>query len=147
MKPVIYSRYNPPPARGVTFSEPTMTRQEFKDECDINLIVRRAARTGYLIDPSVVNPNNRPRFGDFSFNSDDFIDAQNMISDAHEMFDSLPADIRAEFANDPYRLLEAIEDPENYDRLVELRILVPREDSSRSSGADSEPEPGTDSGA
>jgi len=44
----------------ITFTEPSLTRQSFKDECDVNQIVKRYTETG------MVNhiPRTTPQYGD-----------------------------------------------------------------------------------
>ena len=45
---------------------------------------------------------------------------------AQDMFESLPADIRTKFGNDPGRFLDFVEDPQNEEELIELG-LKPRQ--------------------
>jgi len=44
----------------IKFTEPSLTRQSFKDECDVNLIVKRYTETG------MINhiPRTTPQYGD-----------------------------------------------------------------------------------
>lgn len=98
---------------------PSMTQQSFKDECDINEIVRRFGLTGEL-------PENfrAPQSGDFT-GVTDFQTAMNAVIEAQAQFDSLPAHIREEFRNDPQRLMDFVSDDKNKDRAIELG-LVPK---------------------
>ena len=45
---------------------------------------------------------------------------------AEEQFGALPANVRREFDNDPGKMLEFIQDPDNYERGVELGLFTPR---------------------
>jgi len=83
------------------------TQQQFKDECDINTIVRLFGITGKL--PENVHA---PTFGDF-FEVDDFHSAQNAVRNAAESFMRLPANVRERFGNDPQQLIVFVSDDRN----------------------------------
>lgn len=97
--------------------EKSLTHQSFKDECDINNIMSRYAKTG------VVTHVNRfqGRYGDFSEIAD-YQTALGIVKNAEEMFLTLPAQIRAEFDNDPGTFIEFAENPANLDRMVQLGL-------------------------
>lgn len=99
----------------------SMTKQSFKDECDINVIMARYERSGQL----PLSDDVRAEFGDFS-DSLSFHEASNRIIAAQDAFMRVPAHIRAEFGNDPGRFLEFAIDPKNLDRMVELGLAVKR---------------------
>jgi phage internal scaffolding protein len=90
------------------------TQQEFKDECDINVIMERFGRTGELPDDY-----RAPVSGDFT-GITDFHSAMNAVRQAQESFNELPAELRARFNFDPQRLIEFCEDGQN---LAEARKL------------------------
>lgn len=94
-------------------------QQQFKDECDINTIVRRFGLTGEL-------PENvrMPVEGDFTAVTD-YQTALNLIIAADEGFMQLPAEVRAEFNNDPAKLVSFCSDPANLDRARALGIARP----------------------
>ena len=116
----IRSRYSPRVRVQFDFFEPSRTQQHFKDECDIDRILKKYSQTGFLVDPLV--PRRDPLFGDFS-ESMSFMEAQTRIARVREAFDSLPSQIRDRFANDPYRLLAWCEDPANAEEAVKLGLL------------------------
>ena len=118
--PEIRSRYSPRVRVQFDFFEPSRTQQHFKDECDIDRILKKYSQTGFLVDP--LAPRRKPLFGDFS-ESVSFMEAQNRIARVREAFDSLPSQIRDRFANDPYRLLAWLEDPANAEEAVKLGLL------------------------
>lgn len=107
---------------GVTFSQPSMTKQEFKTECDVNMIIDNYQTYHTpLIDPL------RPRsgeafFGDFS-DIPDLMTAQNKLIEAQEMFMQLPSSIRSRFNNDAVSFVEFCQKEENVSEMRELGIL------------------------
>jgi len=72
------------------------TQQQFKDECDINRIVKNAARG---IAPRFL-ARGTPQFGDFS-NVPSIEEAYDTIERAQSAFMNLPAQLRLELDNDP----------------------------------------------
>lgn len=103
-----------------TCEDESRTQQHFKDECDIDRILKKYSATGFLVDP--LTPRRDPLFGDFS-ESMSFMEAQTRIARVREAFDSLPSQIRDRFGNDPFRLLSWCEDPENAEEAVKLGLL------------------------
>jgi phage internal scaffolding protein len=96
---------------------PGLAQQHFKDECDVNNILRKYQKTG-LIDH--VN-----RFqGDYADLSDvpDFQDSLNAVIDAQEAFMTLPSSIRKQFGNDPAAFLDFVHDPDNRDEMVKMGL-------------------------
>lgn len=106
--------------------EERMTQQQFKDECDINTIVRRFGLTGVV-------PQNfaMPQSGDFT-GVTDFHTAMNVVRASQEAFMTLPGEVRARFANSPQRLMDFLHDPQNRDEAIRLGLAqkpaeVPRD--------------------
>lgn len=102
---------------GLRCLDPSLTKQEFVEESDINYIADKFMRTGEL--PQVLN---MPTAGDFQ-GIFDFQTAMNTIAHAKQEFMSLPAKIRTRFANDPAQLIAFIEDPENRDEAIKLGFI------------------------
>lgn len=100
---------------------PSMTKQSFKDECDINVIMRRYERTGVLPTPVGV----APQYADCS--AVDFQEAMLQVADAKSLFNQLPARVRERFSNDPARMLEFCEDARNAEEARKLGLLKPEE--------------------
>ena len=113
-----YTKFNPPPQVGLEFTEPSMTEQHFKDECDINNIVAQYQATGVL--PS---GNREPLFGDFADFPQDLQSSQRYFDEAQEPFMQLDARLRKEFDNDPVKLLQFIADDNNRERAIELGLI------------------------
>lgn len=116
----IYSRFDRPQVAGLTCEDESLTQQQFKDECDIDCILRRYDQTGVLVDP--LSERRLAQFGDFS-NLPSFSEYQNRLAEVSEYFMSLPPDIRSNFANDVGTFIEAIGNPANESKLIELGIL------------------------
>jgi len=114
-----YDRNAESDASALICPEPTRAQQQFKDETDINTIVKRFGITGKV----PVSPLP-PSYGDFSGVSD-FHTAVNAIASAHEAFDALPSHVRARFQNDPGAFVDFTLNPSNRAELEKLGLLVP----------------------
>ena len=91
------------------------TQQEFKDECDINMIIDKFG-------PDLSSGANRqPTFGDFTA-VDDFQSAMELVADAQYQFDTLPAALRKRFDNDPNAFIEWF-DQASPDELKEAGLI------------------------
>lgn len=104
----------------LTFTAPSLTKQSFKDECDINNIVSKFAKTGVLEHVAL----SKPQFGDF-LGVSDYQTALNQVLEAEDAFDALPAKVRARFHNQPVEFLEFCADEKNHDEMVELGLIEP----------------------
>lgn len=103
--------------------DPSRTDQQFAEEVDINTIVKRFGLTGELPEKGSVRA---PLEGDF-VDVHDFQSALNVVRQAEEAFMAMPADVRAEFNNDPGRFVSFVQNEKNRDRAIELGLVVPRE--------------------
>lgn len=93
---------------GELVKEPSRTKQSFKDECDINNIVRRFEATGIL------DHVNRAAAQGLYVDLPDGLDLQaslEIVRVANEAFAALPAATRSEFDNDPVKFVEAFNNP------------------------------------
>jgi phage internal scaffolding protein len=102
---------------GLACEEPSLAQQHFKDECDINNILRQFNITGLLPEQPL-----SPRYGDFT-GIGDYHTALNRVIAAQDEFDSLPAQIRARFDNDPANLIEFLNDDANRPEAEELGLV------------------------
>jgi phage internal scaffolding protein len=99
--------------------DPGLTQQEFKNECDVNLIVDKYQRTGLLTHVAATT-------GTFMAAPQmDFQEALNYVRDAEEAFMNLPSEIRKEFNNDPAVMIDFCQDPVNLPKLEEMGLLDP----------------------
>lgn len=98
------------------------TKQSFKQECDINVIMRKYKTTGVLSDSAL---NTRAgAFGDFT-GIGDFMECQSKVIKAKEAFAGLPANVRSRFRNDPALLVDFVSHSENSEEAISLG-LVPK---------------------
>lgn len=95
----------------------SLTQQQFKDECDINVMVKRFG--GVPPPPVGVDLG---RFADFS-SAPDYFEAQQLLVRARAQFDALPAVVRRRFGNDPQQLLAFVSDKANLAEARELGLL------------------------
>jgi len=102
---------------GLACEEPSLAQQHFKDECDINNILRQFNITGLLPESPI-----SPQYGDFT-GIGDYHTALNKVIAAQDEFDSLPAQIRARFDNDPASLIEFLNDEANRPEAEELGLV------------------------
>lgn len=93
-----------------------MTKQSFKDQCDINKILKKAEVAGGL---SHVQKYDAAVYGEFD-GEFDLLTANARIQKANEIFNDLPAEVRSEFQNNALAFVKFAADPANNDRLVEL---------------------------
>lgn len=112
---------------GLKCEDISLTQQSAKDECDINKIMERAMNG--IMPPG---SSREPVYGDFTSSADDYHHAMNIVAEAREAFDTLPASVRARFQNDPAEILEFLADGENFDEAVKLGLIEkpPAEDLS-----------------
>lgn len=109
-----------PRQHGLLCEDKTLTQQNFKDDADINIIIKRM---GVGITPPF---NARiPMQGDFT-EVTDFRGALHLTMEAQHAFDQLPAQIRSRFENDPAQFLDFFYDPANTEEAVRLGLAVPR---------------------
>lgn len=98
--------------------DPSMTQQQFADECDINHIMKRYEKTG-----EIVHRNSKQGvYADFS-EIKNYHEMMDQVLYAQEAFLTLPAKIRARFRNDPGQLLSFLDDSKNLKEAEELGLL------------------------
>ena len=102
---------------GLHCEDATLSQQHFKDECDINNILRQFNITGLLPEAPL-----SPRYGDFTGISD-YHSALNQVIAAEDEFMALPAQIRSRFENDPAKLIDFLENAENKDEAIKLGLV------------------------
>lgn len=113
-----HTRFKPPAKVKQLPGGETLTKQEFKDECDINRIMARALRHGVLPQqPGAL-------YGDFS-EVGDYQEAQNIILHAQQQFAALPSKVRERFDNDPANMLRFVSDPKNKEEGRKLGLYNP----------------------
>jgi phage internal scaffolding protein len=103
---------------GLSCPEPTLAQQNFKDESDINYIVRQFGITGELPGKPL-----SPQYGDFT-GVLDYHSAVNAVLAAQDDFMELPAQMRARFDNDPAQLIDFLGDENNREEAIKLGLVA-----------------------
>lgn len=104
------------------------TKQCFKNELDINLIVKKYRKTGEFND-NIIN-RNQPMIGDFT-DLTDFQALASVVSNVNKAFMSLPAETRAKFRHSPALALEFVSLPENKEEARILGMIPPLTDEEK----------------
>lgn len=100
-------------------NEPSMTKQSFKDELDVNNIIKK-----YTV------PELKQMAEDFEgiygdFDEIDYQTALTKISHANDVFMNVPVKIRQQFGNDPGKFIDYATDPSNIESLREMGLAHP----------------------
>jgi len=101
------------------FKKPSLTKQSFKDECDVNRIVASFQLTGQLPNINELPPQY------LDVTEMDFQTHQNFVAEAHTMFMELPSALRAKFENSPAKFLDFCSQEKNRPELAEMGLLKP----------------------
>lgn len=104
---------------GLACLEPTMAKQEFREECDINTIAERFGLYGELPESFTM-----PLEGDFT-EITDYQSALNKIMAANDAFMLMPAQVRERFQNDAHQFVDFCSDPANLDEARKLGLARP----------------------
>lgn len=104
-------------ATGLNTSGAPKTVQSFKDECDINTIVKRFGITGTL-------PLNMrtPLPADTVYPLSDYRTLLDTVLAAQKTFGDLPAEVRKRFANDPQEMINFLDNPNNLEESYKLGL-------------------------
>jgi len=147
MKHIIRTAYGKKQRSGIKFTGPSLTKQSFTKECDINNILKKYQKTGAI---DHVN-KNEASYGYAT--SDDFTASMAIVAKGQSMFEELPSTIRTKFENDPAKFLDFVQDENNLKEMQELGLahkrlnetelpIIPAEKSEAIiSEADAKPEP------
>lgn len=98
--------------------QPSLTKQQFKDECNLGKLMKRYINHG--IPPPSAGGN--PTYGNFT-TVDDYFDAVNKLKEAQEQFDALPSKLRDRFNNAPSELLMFLLNEKNREEAIALGII------------------------
>jgi phage internal scaffolding protein len=114
-----FTRWKPAPAKGLTCTDPSLAKQSFAREADINNIMHRYRLTGIL-----EQGTRQPMWGDFA-SVPEYQEAQNIIIRANQAFQGLDARLRERFHNDPANLLAFVQNADNRDEAIRLGLVNP----------------------
>lgn len=109
-------------AHGELVRPPSMTKQEFVRECDINNILKQYSVSGMLN-----HINSKASQGTYADLPDavDFQDSLHQVEAARAAFMTLPSKLRARFDNEPAQFLAFVGDPANLDEMRKLGLAKP----------------------
>ena len=94
----------------------SLTKQSFKQECDVNNILKNYNKTGVM--PENFNP------GEYrDLDGTDYQEYMQTVASANSMFEELPSALRKRFKNDPAQLLSFVHDEKNVDEAHKLGLL------------------------
>lgn len=112
------------PHTGDVTVPPSMTKQEFVKECDINNVIKQYRTSGML-----AHVNAKAAQGAYQDLPDsvDFQESLHIIMVAEEAFMTLPSKVREKFGQDPAEFLAFLNNPDNADEARALGILKPLE--------------------
>lgn len=94
-------------------------KQEFKDECDINVIINRYKKTGNIYHLN----QSEPAYG--VAEPVTYHEALNLVMAAQEQFEQLPSQARKRFNNNPTEFMEYIHSNPDKKELFEMGLLDP----------------------
>lgn len=100
---------------------PSMAKQSFKDECDINNIVKKFEATQQI--DHINQAHAKGLFVDLP-EAFDYQAGLNMVMAGQEAFQALPAHVRSRFGNDPANFLEFFNDPANQEEMISLGLAT-----------------------
>lgn len=104
--------------RVVTINDqPSKTQQQFKDQVDINNIMKKFRNTG-----EITHLNRKAGVYLDSTTLPSYQDALQAVINAHDAFSTLSSDIRKRFQNDPAEMIKFLDDPKNNEEAVKLGL-------------------------
>lgn len=115
----MYHQSNLPKRAPMMEWDESKTKQSEKDACDVNRIMARYKKDGVL-PPSMM----QGFYADVRHISD-YRTAVHQVRQANAFFESLTAETRAQFDNDPAVFLDFASDPANLDLLKEMGLVEP----------------------
>lgn len=115
-KPIVRTQYTKAPDVGLKFKGKSLTKQAFKNECDINNVIKKYQSGGMI-----THISNKPlKYGDSP--SLDFQQTQLALAAANSLFENLPSDKRGIF-DSVSDFIEKIGNPDFRDQLIQEGIL------------------------
>lgn len=95
----------------------SLTKQSFKEECDINNIMKRFEKTGAIEHLAKFGP----QYADVS--PVDFQEAMNVVALGKSMWEELPVTLK-QLVKSPEGFLAFVQDPANQGKLIELGLAT-----------------------
>lgn len=104
------------------FDGPSLTKQSFKDDADINRLMTRYQKVQSIEFLNQYNGHTSGYFGDFS-QVPDYRSALELVRAAEDIFYAQPAVVRADFDNNPALFLDFCQNPVNKAKLIEWGLV------------------------
>lgn len=101
---------------------PSMTRQEFAEECDINTIMKRYEGRDI---GAIMRSDIEPMYVDFTSVPNDLMGYMEKMREAELAFMTLPASVRREFDNNALAFVDYASDPESLDQMRTWGLAPP----------------------
>ncbi|WNK14164.1 MAG: internal scaffolding protein [Microvirus sp.] len=118
---------------------PSLTRQEFAEECDINTLMKRYETYGTSVNGLRPDAQKDAFYADFSQMPNNLLDYMGMVKEAETAFMMLPASVRREFDNDAVAFVDFASDPSNIEQMRNWGLAAPAKAPERPLGAVSSP--------
>lgn len=117
-----YTRANGTVGVRTVNNEPSMTQQQFKDDCDVNVIMDKFLKTG-----TITHLRREPGAYLNLLEMPDYQQSLQTVINAQNSFMELDADVRLKFDNDPGKFLEWLGDPSKEQEHVAMGLRVPKQ--------------------
>lgn len=115
----IRKHYDDLKEKGLTFKKPSMTQQHFKDDCDINVIVRRFNAGQINTMPLAMNEGFYADVSDLG----SYQDANARVNSIKDYFANLPSSVREKFNNSVDDFVAFASSDNSRDAFIEMGIL------------------------
>lgn len=104
---------------------PSLTRQEFAEECDVNALMKRY-EAHVIGGPGNLQSMGPPMYADFATMPRTLLEYMDFMNMAEAQFMSLPAVVRREFDNDAKMFVDFASDPENLEQMRTWGLAPPK---------------------
>lgn len=118
-KRVTFDNTRPDPKTGKPVYLASMTKQEFKAECDINNVIKQF-KPHHMHQMMAANLASG-MYADLP-DSVDYQEALHLVEEARRQFLSVPAKVRERFGQDPAQFLAFTQNPDNLEELREMGL-------------------------
>lgn len=110
------------PVTGEVAKMPSMTKQEFKHECDINNVIKhfKPHHMQQMLAANLTSGMYTDLPDDYDFQS-----ALELVKDAEKRFMTMPSKVRDRFGQDPAQFLAFASNPDNLSEMRELGLALP----------------------
>lgn len=109
-------------------TEPSKTDQQYKQDCDVNHIIRKFSKTGQISHLAKA----QGQYADVA-EIPDLLGALGQVTQAQQSFDLLPAELRKKFSNSPVEMYNWLQNPQNDKEAVRLGLKEVRNAPSQAS--------------